>query len=175
MHSAMAHLLADAARTESWLPGRPAEPFYPTACGDLKPGQWDDVQRRHALLRDASLAGVHGAWFRLWQEGPDGPLRTLDDGSDYQAWESKARNAALSSGDPFIYAQEAQEWRVKDPQRALVATVIYREAMTLRLGGTSFDPSADAEVVELASTLEKAVADKAIATGRAFVAAAKKP
>ncbi|HKX39832.1 MAG TPA: hypothetical protein VJO99_01640, partial [Burkholderiaceae bacterium] len=135
---AMAHALSESARTDSWLPGRPSEPFDASACGDLKPGQWEDVERRHALLREASLAGVHGAWFRLWQEGPNGPLRSLPDGPQYQAWEAKAREAALASGDPFVYAQEAQEWHDKDPRRALVATVIYREVLTRRLGGASF-------------------------------------
>ena len=136
---AMAHVLSESARTDSWLPGRPSEPFDASACGDLKPGQWEDVERRHALLREPSLAGVHGAWFRLWQEGPNGPLRSLPSGPEYQVWEAKAREAALASGDPFVYAQEAQEWHDKDPQRALFATVIYRESLTRRLGGASFE------------------------------------
>jgi len=172
---AFAHLLSEPARTESWLPGRSAEPFDASACGDLKPGQWEDVQQRHALLREASLMGVHGAWFQLWQEGPNGPLRTLADGPEYRAWEAQAREAALASGDPFVYAQEAQEWHDKNPQRALVATVIYRETLTRRQLGASFDPSADPEIIELASTLDKAAAEAAIATGRAFVANLLKP
>jgi len=171
----VAHVLSEPIRTETWLPGRLAEPLDPSACGDLKPGQWEDVQRRHTLLREASLAGVHGAWFRVWQEGPSGPLRSLADGPEYQAWEALAREAALKTGDPFVYAQEAQEWRDKDRPRALVATVIYREMLTYRQGGTSFDPSVDPEVVELASTLEKSTAANAVATGRAFVANAIKP
>jgi hypothetical protein len=172
---AMAHVLSESARTDSWLPGRPSEPFDASACGDLKPGQWEDVERRHALLREPSLAGVHGAWFRLWQEGPNGPLRSLPSGPEYQVWEAKAREAALASGDPFVYAQEAQEWHDKDPQRALFATVIYRESLTRRLGGASFDPGSDSEITELASKLDKAVAEKAIADGRAFVEKATRP
>jgi hypothetical protein len=171
---AFAHVLAESARTNSWLQGRPPEPFDASACGDLKPGQWD-AQRRHELLREASLAGVHGAWFRVWQEGPNGPLRTIPDGSEYRAWEAQAREAALATGDPFVYAQEAQDWHAKDPQRALVATVIYREMLARRLPGMAFDPTIDTEIMESASKLDKAAAEQAIATGRAFVANAIGP
>lgn len=168
----MAHLLSDPARTDSWLPGRPVEPFDAAACGDFQPGQLDDLQRRLALLREASLAGVHGAWFRLWQEGPNGPLRTIPNGPDYQAWEAQARAAALATGDPFVYAQEAQEWIKKDAARALTATVIYREMLTYRQGGLSFNPGVDSEIQSLASTMEPAAAEMAIAEARSFVAMA---
>lgn len=47
---AMAHALSEPARTDSWLPGRPSEPFHASACGDLKPAV-------HCQLRHQAKSG----------------------------------------------------------------------------------------------------------------------
>lgn len=166
-----AHILAEPARTPWFGVNRPALEFDKTACGDLKPGQWDDAERRIELLREASAAGVHGAWWRLHgNEGPNGLYRTIPDGAEYRAWETQAYKAALASADPYALAREAQEWLRKDPARALALTVAYRESLTRNQNGV-FDPNTDREVAALAATLTPAAASKAIAVGRTYAAA----
>lgn len=165
----MAHLLSDPTRLN------PPMPLNEGMCGDMKPGQWGDDNKRAELVKVAALAGVHGAWW-AYRSNEVGQFRNplVENSPDYARVEAAARAAALASADPLALVFESTELEKTNPKAALAAYVAYRKSESADWNVT-YIPSLDRNVDQLARrhSLDPGTVSEAISAGLERVAKAR--
>ena len=141
-------------------------------CGDLNT---ELGTQRVEYLKEAALAGVHRAWWKLYiNERPEGRWPTLPDTADTKELLAAAYKAALATGDPVALLYESgQAEKANDRPRALALWVAFRESFAADSNQLSFNPAQDTDTKRLSAGLAPEVAAAAIASGRTYIASTR--